>query len=104
MSSALMKSFKEKINANKDNKDSIKVLCQSGHNVFVKINNEILACIDRKTISASADEVKEQIEEVFNQKKKFARNEIIPVSTFSDCMFDIKCLERQEDKIYFELC
>lgn len=104
MSSAMMKSFKEKINANKNNKDNIKDLCQSGHNVFVKINNNLLACIDRKTISASADEVKEQIEEVFNQKKKFTRDEVIPVSAFSDCMFDIKCLGKKEDKVYFELC
>lgn len=104
MSSAMMKSFKEKINANKNNKDNIKDLCQSGHNVFVKINNKLLACVDRKTISASADEVKEQIEEVFNQKKKFTRNEVIPVSNFSDCMFDIKCLGKKEDKVYFELC
>ena len=101
MSSAMMKSFKEKINTNKN---ITKDLCQSGHSVFVKINNNLLACIDRKTISASADEVKEQIKEVFNQKKKFTRDEVIPVSAFSDCIFDIKCLERKEDKIYFELC
>lgn len=84
-----MKEFKEKIKQNK----GVSILGEKSSSVVdVQVKENLLVKVDRGSIRANSEDIKQYVKDIMYMKKSLSKGEIIELNAICDCMYNIKFL------------
>ena len=84
-----MKEFKEKI---KNNRGVSITGEKSSSIVDIQVKENLVAKVNRGTITASEKALTQYVKDIINMKKSLSKGEIVDLSSICDCMYSIKFL------------
>lgn len=90
------KEFKEKINNNK------KIIREKSI-ITVNLNNNLVAKIDKNNTRADIRDIEANIKEVVSMCSNIRKNQVINLSAFCDCMYDVLFCGCKESELYFKV-